>query len=81
MPIRSPLSFPISPSLSFTAAGGSEPLLAFLHVCVSLNLFCVCLRACVSLLASTTYRALHYSVPLARGTDVEPGEKLESLCR
>lgn len=80
MPIRSPLLFPISSSLSFTAAGGGEPLLVF--VCVSLYLYCVRLPACVSLLAS--YHQLS-SCPLLSApgyeTYVKPGEKLGSLHR
>lgn len=48
MPIRSPLLFPISSSLSFTAAGGREPLLVFVCVCVLVSVLCAPASMCVS---------------------------------
>lgn len=68
MPIRSPLLFPISSSLSFTAAGGREPLLVFVRVCVCPCICIVCVCEHVSLFwPPTTYGAVHYRVPLATG--------------
>lgn len=81
MPIRSPLLFPISSSLSFTAAGGIEPLLVFVRVCVSFYLHCVRLWACVSFLASNHLQSRPSPSAPGHRPDVEPGEKLESVRR